>query len=70
MPDARWMSVVIYQRQQSGWTGGEEHLPYGDVDAEPLPAEPARERSSVASRLFVRLRAVMQPRGRAEGALR
>ena len=70
MPDPRWMSVVIYQRQQSGWSGGEERPPYGDVDAEPLPAEPARERVSIASRLTDGLRWAMRTRGRAEGALR
>jgi hypothetical protein len=70
MPDARWMSVVFYQRQQSAWPGGDERPPYGDIDAEPLPAEPLRERASLSSRLAVRLPSVMRTRNRAEGALR
>lgn len=70
MPDPRWMSVVVYQRQQSAWLGGVERPPYGDVDAEPLPTEPERERVSVASRLTLRLRSVMRTRSHPEGALR
>jgi hypothetical protein len=70
MPDPRWMSVVIYQRQQSVWPGGEERPPYGDVDAEPLPVQPRREGVSISSRLTVRLRTVMRTRSRTEGALR
>jgi hypothetical protein len=64
------MSVVISQRQQSAWPGGEDRPPYGDVDAEPLPVEPRRERASVSSRLTFRLRSVMQARSRTEGVLR
>jgi hypothetical protein len=70
MPDPRWMSVVIYQRQQSAGLGGAERPPYGDVDAEPLPAEPEREHADLASRLTVRLRSVMRARSRTQGALR
>jgi hypothetical protein len=64
------MSVVIYQRQQSAGLGGAERPPYGDVDAEPLPAEPELERADLAGRLTVRLRSVMRTRSRTEGALR
>ena len=64
------MSVVIYQRQQGEWLGGEERPPYGDVDAEPLPAQPERARASVAERLSVRLRSVFRTSGRAQGAFR
>jgi hypothetical protein len=70
MPDPRWMSVVIYQREQSARMGGEERPTYGDVDAEPLPVEPPREGISLSGGLVVRLRSVMRTRSRAEGALR
>ena len=66
MPDARWMLVVMSQRQQSGWQGGAERPPNADIDAEPLPAEPLRERAGLSSRL----RTVMRTLGRAEGGLR
>ena len=70
MPDPRWMSVVIYQRQQSAGLGGAERPLYGDVDVEPLPAEAELERADLAGRLTVRLRSVMRTRSRTEGALR
>ena len=70
MPDPRWMSVVIQQRKQSAWLGGEERPAYGDVDAEPNPVEPSREGVSRSSRLTARLRSVLQTHSRAEGALR
>ena len=70
MPDPRWMSVVIYQREQSARTGGEERPPYGHVDAEPLPVEPPREGISLSGGRVVRLRSVIRTRSRAEGALR
>jgi hypothetical protein len=70
MPDARWMLVVMSQRQQSGWQGGAERPPYADIDAEPLPAEPLRERAGLSSRLTFRLRTFMRTLSRAEGALR
>ena len=66
MAEPRWMSVVIYQRQQGAWLGGNEHLPYGDVDADPLPAKPEPARPSIADRLTIRLRSG----GRAQGAFR
>ena len=69
MPDARWMSVVIYQRQQGASLGDEERPSYGDVDAEPLPAEPADGRIAVRDRLAARLRSI-RLRSRPEGALR
>jgi hypothetical protein len=64
------MSVVIHQRQQGAWLGGEERPPYGDVDAEPLPAKPERARASIAERLTVRLRSVLRTSRRTQGALR
>lgn len=70
MPDPRWMSVVFYQRQQSAALGRDERPPYGDVDAEPLPAEPERERASVSSRLAIWLRSVIRTSHRTSGALR
>jgi hypothetical protein len=70
MPEPRWMSVVIYQRHQAGWTGGEERLPYGDLDAEPLPVEPERDTPGFARRLSARRRSVMRANRGAEGALR
>ena len=56
MPDARWMSLVIAQRQQGARLGGEQRPPYGDIDAEPLPFEPDDEGERLASRLTARLR--------------
>jgi len=70
MPDPRWMSVVIYQRQQGDRLGGGERPAYGDVDAEPLPAQPERARTSVAERLTVRLRSAFRTGGRPQGAFR
>jgi len=70
MADSRWMSIVIEQRQQSAWLGGEEHSPFGDVDAEPLPAKPEPTRASIADRLAIRLRSVFRTGGRAQGAFR
>jgi hypothetical protein len=70
MPDPRWMSVVIYQRQHGEWIGGEERPPYGDIDAEPLPAKPEQARASIAERLTVRLRSVVRAGERAQGAFR
>ena len=70
MADPRWMSIVIHQRQQGVWLGGEDRPPYGDLDAEPLPAKPEPARASIAERLTLRLRSVFRPRGRAVGAFR
>jgi len=64
------MSIVIYQRQQGVWGGGEARPPFGDVDAEPLPAMPERARSSVAERLTIRLRWIFRTGGRPQGAFR
>ena len=70
MPDPRWMSVVIDQRQRGAWLGGEVRPTYGNVDADPLPAKPEPARTSVAERLAVRLRSVFRTGRRAQGAFR
>jgi len=70
MPDPRWMSVVIFQRQQAGRMGGEERLPYADVDAEPLSPEPEDDDAPVANRLSARLRSVIRTSRSAPGAVR
>jgi hypothetical protein len=70
MSDPRWMPVVIFQRRDRGRLDAGERLPYGDVDAEPLPGLPEREPTTLATRLNLRLRALMPTRRSAEGALR
>ena len=65
MPDPRAQWFVIDDRQDRWWLYRDDPEPlYSSMDAEPLPAEPGREKASHARRLAVRLRMVIRPRER------
>jgi len=70
MPDPRARYLVINRRQSGAWPGEIDKPLYGDVDAEPLPAQPDSEASSITGRLSDRLRSVIRTGGRAQGATR
>jgi hypothetical protein len=70
MPDPRGLYFTINERQKRWWLYADEKPLYGSIDAEPLPTEPQRERSSYARRLAFRLRMIIRPGSRAQGAVR
>jgi hypothetical protein len=70
MPDPRARYLVINRRQSGAWPGEIDQPLYGDVDAEPLPAQPDGEGSGIASRLSDRLRSAIRIGDRAQGAAR
>jgi hypothetical protein len=54
------MFFVINERQHRWWLYGDDRDSlYRSIDAEPLPTEPQRERSTFARRLVLRLRVLM-----------
>ena len=70
MADPRGLYFIITERERRPWMdAGEKPLSHS-VDAEPLPTEPQRERSSYPRRLAFRLRMIIRPGSRAQGALR
>jgi hypothetical protein len=70
MPEPRGLYFTINERQKRWWLYADEKPLYRSIDAEPLPTEPQRERSSYARRLASRLRLIIGPGRRAQGALR
>ena len=70
MADPRGLYFIIDQRERRPWMDADEKPLYHSVDAEPLATEPQRERSSYPRRLALRLRMIIRPGRRAQGALR
>ena len=65
MPDPRAQWFVINDRQDRWWLYGDDRKPlYSSMDAEPLPTEPQREKTSYPRRLAFRLRMVIRPHER------
>jgi hypothetical protein len=70
MASPRGLYFTINERQKRWWLYADEKPLYGSIDAAPLPSEPQRERSSYPRRLAFRLRMIIRPGSRAQGALR
>ena len=69
MPDPRAQWFVVNDRQDRWWLHGDDRKSlYSSMDAEPLPTEPQREKTSYPRRLALRLRMVISPRGRGLGS--
>jgi hypothetical protein len=70
MGSPRGLYFTINERQKRWWLYADEKPLYRSIDAEPLPTEQQRERSSYPRRLAFRLRMIVRPGRRAQGALR
>jgi hypothetical protein len=68
MPDSRGLYFVINERQKRWWLYADDKPLYRSTDAEPLPTEPQRERSTYPRRLAFRLRSIVRPGRRIQGA--
>ena len=72
MADPRGWYFLIDSLEKRPWQDADKKPLYRSVDAEPLPPEPEHgaSLSMAMRRLLIRLRAVVQPGHKTEGALR
>jgi len=68
MADPRGFYFVINERQKRWWLYADDKPLYRSIDAEPLPTEPQREHSTYPRRLAFRLRSIIRPGRRLQGA--
>ena len=68
MANPRGLYFVIGARQKRWWLYADDKPLYRSIDAEPLPTEPQRERSTYPRRLAFRLRTIIRPGPRVRGA--